>query len=53
MKLFRRKSKKEKLEIAYRKKLEESHKMSTINRSKSDELIFEAEQLLKQMENEQ
>ena len=34
----------------YEKKLAEAHKMSTINRKKSDELIFEAEQLFKQME---
>ena len=52
MKLFRRKSKKEKLEKQYREKLEESHKMSTINRAKSDELIYQAEQLLKEIENE-
>lgn len=52
MKLFRRKSKKEKLQKEYEKKLAEAHKMSTINRAKSDQLIYEAEQLIKQMENE-
>ena len=49
---FKRKSKKEKLEIKYRNKLEEAYKMSTVNRSKSDELTYEAEQILKQIENE-
>ena len=52
MKLFRRKSKKEKLQKEYRQKLAEAHKMSAINRAKSDQLIYEAEQLIKQIENE-
>lgn len=52
MNFFRRKSKKEKLEKEYQQKLAEAHKMSQINRKKSDELIYEAEQLIKQMENE-
>lgn len=52
MKLFRRKSKKEKLERKYEQKLSEAHKMSAINRSKSDKLIQEAELLIKQIENE-
>lgn len=52
MSFFKRKSKKEKLQKQYEKKLAEAHKMSTINRAKSDQLIFEAEQLIKQIENE-
>jgi hypothetical protein len=52
MNFFRRKSKKEKLQKEYRRKLEEAHKMAAINRKRSDELIYEAEQLIKQMENE-
>lgn len=52
MNLFKRKSKKEKLEKKYRNKLEEAYKMSTINRAKSDELTYEAEQILKEIENE-
>jgi len=52
MSLFKRKSKKEKLEKKYRNKLEEAYKMSTINRSKSDELTHEAAQILKEIENE-
>ena len=52
MNLFRRKSKKEKLEKKYREKLEEAYKMSTINRTKSDELTYEAAEILKELENE-
>ena len=52
MSIFRRKTKKEKLQKKYREKLSESHKMSTINRKLSDQLMFEAEKLLKQIENE-
>ena len=52
MNLFRRKSKKEKLEKKYREKLEEAYKMSTINRTKSDELTFQAAEILKELENE-
>lgn len=52
MNIFKRKSKKDKLEKQYRQKLEESYKMSTINRAKSDQLIYEAEQILKEIENE-
>ena len=50
MSLFKRKTKKEKLEKKYRNKLEEAYKMSTINRSKSDELTYEAAQILKEIE---
>ena len=52
MSLFKRKSKKEKLEKKYREELEEAYKMSTINRTKSDELTYEAAQILKELENE-
>ena len=52
MKLFRRKSKKEKLQKEYEAKLAESYKLSTINRRRADELIYEAEQLIKQIEDE-
>ena len=52
MNFFRRKTKKEKLQKEYEAKLAESHKMSTINRKRADELIYEAEQLIKQIENE-
>lgn len=52
MNFFRRKSKKERLKKEYEQKLAEAHKMASINRAKSDALIYEAEQLIKQMENE-
>ena len=52
MSLFKRKTKKEKLEKKYREKLEEAYKMSTINRTKSDELTYEAAEILKELENE-
>ena len=52
MKFFKRKSKKEKLKKEYEQKLAEAHKMASINRLKSDKLIYEAEQLIKLMENE-
>ena len=52
MSFFRRKTKKEKLQKKYREKLYETHKMSTINRKLSDQLMYEAEQLLKELENE-
>ncbi|TCI90998.1 Lacal_2735 family protein [Tenacibaculum sp. M341] len=47
-KLF--KSKKEKLESKYKKLLKEAHSLSTVNRSLSDDKIFEAEQVLKEIE---
>lgn len=53
MKLFKRKTKKEKLQDLYKKKLAEAHQMSTSNRKRSDELVFEAEQIMKQIENEE
>ena len=52
MNIFKRKTKKEKLNKEYERKLEKAHQWSTINRKKSEELIYEAEQILKQMENE-
>ena len=52
MRLFRRKSKLEKLEKEYREKLEESRKMASINRAESDRLIYQAEQILIAIENE-
>ena len=50
MGLFTRKSPKQKLEEAYRKKLEEAHKASQVNRTKGDQLLAEAEELLKQID---
>lgn len=50
MGLFSRKSPKQKLEEAYRKKLEEAHKASQVNRTKGDQLLAEAEDILKKLE---
>lgn len=48
--LFKRKSKVEKLQLKYRRLLEEAYKLSTINRSKSDAKIFEANEVLKKID---
>lgn len=49
---FKKKNKTDLLYDLYRSKLAEAHKMSAINRSKSDQILFEADQILKQIENE-
>ena len=51
MGLFKRKTKKEKLNKAYMKKLEEAKKMSVINRSESDRLTREANDILNEIES--
>lgn len=48
--LFRKKSKVEKLEVKYKKLLEEAHQLSTSNRSKSDEKMYEVNEVLKEIE---
>ncbi|MBI6119652.1 Lacal_2735 family protein [Salegentibacter maritimus] len=48
--LFRKKSKVEKLEVKYKKLLEEAHQLSTTNRSKSDEKMYEANEVLEEIE---
>ena len=40
--LFKKKSEVEKLELKYKKLLEGAHQLSTTNRSKSDEKMYEA-----------
>ena len=47
--LFKRKSKEDKLNDLYQKKLAEAYKMSTINRTESDRLTKEAEEILNQI----
>jgi hypothetical protein len=49
MGFFTRKSKKEKLNIKYKKKLEEAYKMSTVNRTESDRLTQEANDILEEI----
>lgn len=48
--IFRKKSEIEKLQIRYKKVLEESYKLSHINRAASDQKAVEAEQILRQIE---
>jgi len=48
--LFKKKSEREILEIAYKKLLEESFKLSTVNRAASDLKRAEAEDVLKKIE---
>lgn len=48
--LFKTKSEKEKLQIKYEKLLKEAHRLSTSNRKLSDKKVYEAEEVLKQME---
>lgn len=48
--LFKKKSEVEKLEIKYKNLLEEAHRLSTSNRSLSDDKTFEANEVLKQID---
>jgi hypothetical protein len=48
--LFNQKTEKEKLEIRYRKLLDEAHKLSSIDRKKGDAKMAEADAVLKQLE---
>ena len=52
MGFFNRKTKKEKLNAQYEKKMEESFRLSKINRRESDRLIKEAEDLLEEIKRE-
>ena len=49
--LFKRKTEKEKLVEKHRQLLEESFKLSKVNRRQSDEKVAEAEALMKKIEN--
>lgn len=48
--LFKKKSQREVLEVRYRALLEESFKLSIVNRAESDKKRAEAEDVLKRME---
>ena len=48
--LFKKKTEIEKLQIKFAKLMEESHKLSTINRSESDKKYSEANDIAKQIE---
>lgn len=48
--LFKKKSEKEKLQEKYEKLMKEAHSLSSSNRKQSDDKIFEAEEVMKQLE---
>ena len=48
--LFKKKTEKEKLQAQYKKLLEESYNLSTTNRKLSDQKVYEAEQVLNEIE---
>lgn len=50
MKLFKRKSEKERLQDKYAKLMAEAHKLSTTNRKLSDEKVAEAEEVMKKID---
>lgn len=48
--LFKKKSEKEKLQAQYENLLKESFNLSTTNRKLSDQKVYEAEQVMNQIE---
>ena len=48
--LFKKKSEKDKLYDKYLKLTKEAHSLSSINRRLSDEKVYEAEEIMKQLE---
>ncbi|MGB5170254.1 Lacal_2735 family protein [Eudoraea sp.] len=48
--LFKKKSEKEKLQEQYEKLLKEAHTLSTTNRKMSDEKAYQANEVLKKLE---
>jgi hypothetical protein len=48
--LFEKKSEKDKLYETYQKLLQEAHKLSTTNRKLSDQKTYEAEEIMKKIE---
>ncbi|MBA6315950.1 Lacal_2735 family protein [Cellulophaga baltica] len=48
--LFKKKSEKHKLYETYQKLLQEAHKLSTTNRKLSDQKTYEAEEIMKKIE---
>jgi hypothetical protein len=49
--LFKKKTAKEKLQIQYEKLLNEAHILSSSNRKLSDQKVFDADKVMKQLEN--
>ena len=48
--IFKKKSEKEKLYSQYQSYTKEAHRLSTINRKLSDQMTFEAEEVMKMIE---
>lgn len=48
--LFKKKSQKEKLQGQYEKLMKQAHQLSATNRKLSDQKVFEAEEVMKQLE---
>ena len=48
--LFKKKSEKDKLYEQYQRLLKESHSLSTTNRKQSDQKAYEAEEIMKKLE---
>ncbi|MDC8004150.1 Lacal_2735 family protein [Aureisphaera galaxeae] len=48
--IFKKKTEKEKLQAQYESLLKEAHKLSTSNRKLSDQKVFEAEEIAKQID---
>ena len=49
--LFKKKSEKEKLQAQYEKILQEAHSLSATNRKRSDKKTYEAEEVMKQLDD--
>ena len=50
LRLFKKKSEKEKLQAQYANLMKQAHQLSTSNRKLSDQKTFEAEEVMKQLE---
>jgi hypothetical protein len=48
--LFKKKSEVEKLQDSYKKIMEEAYKLQSVNRAESDKKYFEADEVLKKIE---
>lgn len=48
--LFKKASEKDKLQKKYRQLMEEAHRYSTIDRKKSDEMVYQANEVLKSID---
>ncbi|WP_282067840.1 Lacal_2735 family protein [Olleya namhaensis] len=48
--LFKKKSEKDKLYYQYQKLTKEAHSLSSTNRKLSDQKVYEAEEIMKQLE---